>query len=116
MYGPVHLLPLLLFKWKHVLQNPQHAAFAWLRSVGWSIAFLLTYGNVVKFSLCGLRHIHGCVLPVTVTQLRGRCIGPCRCYESVRVLGGSHLLIRDCELCRHCCSGACMCMCVWAQA
>jgi hypothetical protein len=59
VYLPIHLLPMLVFKWKLVKDNPGVAASALGRAIAGSVAFLLVYGNILKLCLCGLRSVRG---------------------------------------------------------
>lgn len=55
-YLPVHWLPLMLFKRQALRKNPRQTLWHTIKATGYSVAFLNTYGFIVKTTVCALRH------------------------------------------------------------
>lgn len=52
LYAPVHLVPLLLFRWKAFVKEPLVSARRAALAIGRSVAFLTGYVTIVKAGLC----------------------------------------------------------------
>lgn len=52
VYGPVHLVPLLLFKLKQLRSNPKEASLKFLLGLVRSMAFISTYMSLEKIAEC----------------------------------------------------------------
>jgi len=55
LYAPVHLVPLVLFRWRSLLQDPAGTAVRAGTAIGRSTAFLTGYVAIVKGLLCAQR-------------------------------------------------------------
>lgn len=55
VYAPVHILPVLLFRFGHTLRHPWATTKSLASAVLASSAFLTTYVTVVKLTVCALR-------------------------------------------------------------
>lgn len=59
MYAPIHLVPLLLFRWRQVCQAPVAALRRTAGAIFRSSAFLTTYLECVRAGTCALRQMTG---------------------------------------------------------
>lgn len=57
VYAPVHLVPLLVFRYRKLLEKPQQQLTETAMGLLYSCMFLTTYQFTVKFSQCTLRNI-----------------------------------------------------------
>lgn len=59
VYGPVHLIPLLLFRTKLLMKDPVRVVLRTSAAIARSTGFLTLYVTVVKLTICALRQARG---------------------------------------------------------
>jgi len=58
-YLPIHLIPFLLFKLKHLKKNPKATISKALLHYVKSICFMSTYIAILKYTLCAAKNVRG---------------------------------------------------------
>jgi len=59
VYLPVHLLPLLLFRWRTILKDPVHTLTHTVSAIAMSTSFITSFQAIFWFVLCHSRHLTG---------------------------------------------------------
>ena len=65
-YGPIHLIPILIFKLKKMKTEPLKVIKGYLKNVSKSCMFLATYMTLLKYGLCLFKNIMGQNRPLMI--------------------------------------------------
>ena len=65
-YGPIHMIPVFIFKLKQLKKEPWKVIKGYLKNVCQSCMFLATYMSLLKYGLCFWRNLFGENRPLSV--------------------------------------------------